>query len=945
MDDVVEAPGDGRQNPDSLLAAVEKEDAAARRGHLKIFFGYAAGVGKTYAMLKAAHAARRRGVDVVAGYIEPHARPKTAALARGLETIPPKLVEAGGSTFPELDLDAVLKRAPQLVLVDELAHTCAAGSRHQKRYQDVAEILHAGIDVYTTVNVQHIESLNDMVAGVTGVIVRERIPDAVFDDADQVELVDIEPADLLERLREGEIYAPGQAKRAMSNFFTVENLTALREIALRRCADRMNLLSREARAKSNRDYHTDEHVLVCISPSRTNPTIVRTAARMAAAFQAEFTALYVKTPDADGMPDADERQLRANLDLAEQLGAKVATATGDDVAYQIAEFARLSGVSKLVLGRNTARRSPLGRASLVDRLTGFAPNLDVYIIPDRQAVSHAGVPASAGRRPWRLPRPTWPRSRDLAITGGLLVGATAAGYLFLALGFAPENITSLYILATLACAVATSNRLCAVGLSFASVLVFNFCFAEPRYTLVFAPIYGPTFLVMLATALISSMLTSHIKDQARLSALTAYRTKVLFDTDQLLARAETEDDVLHVTARQLVKLLDRDVVLYARAADAPSAEGRGTPRLAAPFIEQTDIATDDTGVLTEGEAAIAQWVLKNNKRAGAGTSTLPDSHCLYLAIRAHDEVYGVVGIVVDGRPLDAFENSTVLSLIGQCALVLEGKRAARERQEAALLARNERLRANLLRSIGHDLRTPLMAISGSASVLRSDGAVLAPEKRAELLGSIDDNARWLINLVENLLAVTRIEDGSLKLNRVPELLDEVVGEAVGHTAGATSGHEVRVEPTDDLLMARMDARLIMQVVVNLVDNAAKYSPAGTLVDVRLERQGGSVACEVADEGPGVPDDEKDRVFEAFHTVHGVHPVDGRRSLGLGLSLCRSIVEAHGGRIWVRDNHPRGAVFGFSLPACAVPDSDETTMGAAAGAAKPAEEGSGPDGER
>ena len=900
----MDALNDTRVNPDSLLAAVEKEYAAARRGHLKIFFGYAAGVGKTYAMLKAAHAAKRRGVDVVIGYLEPHARPKTSGLARGLEVVPPKYVDAGGSTFPELDLDAVLERAPQLVLVDELAHTCAAGSRHQKRYQDVLEILHAGIDVYTTVNVQHIESLNDMVASITGILVRERIPDKVFDDADQVELVDIEPADLIERLKEGDVYGAAQAKRALGNFFTVENLTALREIALRRCADRMNLLSNEARAKSNRDYHTDEHVLVCISPSRTNPTIIRTGARMATAFRGEFTALYVKTPDADDMPESDERQLRANLDLAQELGAKVATATGDDVAYQISEFARLSGVSKLVMGRNTARRSPFGRPTLVDRLIALAPNLDVYIIPDRTAappVPHMNAP----RRGFRLPKLVMPRSRDLVSTGLLLVGATAVGYLFSWAGFAVDNITSVYILATLACAVLTSNRICALGLSFVSVLVFNFCFVTPRFTMFFAPEYGPTFLVMLATALMVSMLTGHIKDQSRLSALTAYRTKVLFDTDQLLGRATTEDEVMHVAASQLSKLLDRDVVIYAREGD--------TRKLAAPFIEQTDVATDDTGVLSDNEAAVAAWVFKNNKRAGATTSTLPDSRCLYLAIRAHEQVFGVVGIVIDGRPLDAFENSTVLSLLGQCALVLESKRSARERQEAALLARNERLRANLLRSIGHDLRTPLTAISGAASVLLSDSGTLEAGKRTELLENIEDNARWLTGLVENLLAVTRVEDGSLKLNLSPELMDEVAEEAVGHLAGNERGRSVTVHAADGILMAKVDARLIMQVIVNLVDNALKYSPKDGRISVNVRGDNGKVVLEVADEGPGIPDEEKERVFEPFHTVTGVVPVDGRRSLGLGLSLCKSIVEAHGGTMWVRDNVPHGSVFGFSLP--------------------------------
>ena len=396
--------GEGRADPDRLLRAIEtKEAEASRRGQLKIFFGYAAGVGKTYAMLAAAQAARRRGTDVVAGYVEPHDRPETLALLDGLEVIEPRRVRHGDIELAEFDLDAALERAPRLILVDELAHTNAPGSRHAKRYQDVEELLRAGIDVYTTVNVQHIESLNDMVASITGVVVRERIPDRVFDDADHVELVDIEPEDLLERLREGRVYHADQARRAQENFFTVENLTALREIALRRCADRTGRLAAAARVLNNRDYHTSEHILVCVSPSPANPRIVRTAARMARALSAQLTALFVETPLTQGMSDADRDRLRENMALAEQLGAAVETVYGDDVAFQIAEFARLSGVSEIVMGRSGDRRGlisvVLGRPSLTDRLIALAPNLDIHIIPDRELAVGSGHPAATrGRR-------------------------------------------------------------------------------------------------------------------------------------------------------------------------------------------------------------------------------------------------------------------------------------------------------------------------------------------------------------------------------------------------------------------------------------------------------------------------------------------------------------------------------------------------------------------
>ena len=690
----------------------------------------------------------------------------------------------------------------------------------------------------------------------------------------------------------------------------------------------MNLLSDEARAKSNRDYRTGEHVLVCVSPSASNPTILRTAARMATAFKAEFTALYVKTPDTSSLSDDDDRQLHANLELAEQLGAHVVSAYGDDVAFQLAEFARLSGVSKLVMGRNTARRSPLGRPELADRLIELAPSLDIYIIPDK-------VPKGGrrGGRPGRgIAQPTrWftvPQPRDLLWAAGLLAGATAIGFAFDALGFTTENITSAYILATLICAIMTAHRPLTMVVALVSVVLFNYCFVDPRYTFAFVPAYGPTFVVMFMTALLCSTLANHINDQARQAALTAYRTKVLFDTEQLLGQAADEAQVFHVVAEQLSKLLERDVVVYpssaasrARAEAARTLTSRrpGATKLARPYVVSAQDGPDGSvaspEVLSPSEAAVAAWVFKNNKHAGATTTTLPDARCLYLAIRVKEEVYGVIGIVMGTQPLDAFENSTVLSILGECALVLEGKRATREREEATLLAKNEKLRANLLRSIGHDLRTPLTSISGSASLLLSDSSRIEPEKRTELLTDISENAHWLTNLVENLLAVTRVQEGTLDLKLTPELVDEVVGEAVGHLSHvARADHDIEVHSGDGMLMAKLDARLIMQVVVNLVDNAMKYAPKGTLIDVSVRRDGRRVVCEVGDAGPGIPDAEKAHVFEEFYTVRGISPVDGRRSLGLGLSLCKSIVEAHGGRIWVRDNKPQGSVFGFSLPA-------------------------------
>lgn len=898
---------DTRVNPDLILKAIEKDevadDARTSRGHLKIFFGYAAGAGKTYAMLQAAHAAKRRGVDVVAGYIEPHERPATAHLAQGLENVPCKLIEHNGIALSEFDLDAAIERAPQLILVDELAHTNAPGSRHDKRYQDVEELLHAGIDVYTTVNVQHIESLNDMVASITGVVVSERIPDRIFDDADQVELVDIEPEDLLERLRAGLVYRPAQAERAQQHFFTVENLTALREIALRRCADRTGHLTDAARVLGNRDYYTRERILVCVSPAPTNPRIVRAAARMAKAFRSELVALFVESPRTQAMSDEARAKLAANIALAEQLGAQMETVYGDDIAFQISEFARLSGISKIVMGRtgerSSVRQALFGRKSLVEQLIAFAPNLDIYIIPDQS------TPPSRpkGRRRARALQP--PSSRDALRTLAFSLVATAIGTAFRHLGFADSCIISLYILTALLTAVTTTGRICTIVSSMLSVVLYNFCFVTPLFSLAsYDRSYLVTFGIMFATAMVAGELTARIADNARTSAENAFKTRVLLETNQLLQQAHSAEECARVAMNQLIKLLKLDVVFY-------TAE-HGT--LGKTLYESAGTENRSASLFTDYERAVATWTYTNNKRAGASTRTLPEARCLYLAVRTGDKVFGVIGIDLEGREIEAFEHSIVLSIVGECALALESDRAAQEREEAAVLAKNEQLRANLLRSIGHDLRTPLTAISGSAAILRKSDEKLSLEQRCDLADAIYDDSLWLIDTVENLLAITRVEDGTIRLNFTSELIDEVIEAALSHVAQASHGRTVTIEHTDDILLVRIDVHLIIQVLTNLIMNAFKYTPEDSTVTIRARREGAFVVVDVADDGPGVADCDKPHIFERFFTSSNTRPVDSRRSIGLGLSLCRSIVEAHGGAIEVRDNHPHGAVFRFTLPA-------------------------------
>ena len=887
-----------RQDPDLLLKAILNDTSKQKRGKLKIFFGYAAGVGKTYAMLQAAHQAKERGVDVVSGYIEPHARPQTMALLNGMEQLPVTQVYYGEITLREFDIDGALKRKPQLILVDELAHTNAEGSRHAKRYQDVQELLNAGIDVYTTVNVQHIESLNDTVASITGVLVRERIPDSVFDQADQVELVDIEPAELLERMASGNIYREDQAQRAAVNFFTVENLTALREIALRRCADRVNLLTENARIQSRGDYHTDEHILVCLSSSPSNAKIIRTAARMARAFRGSFTALFVETPATAEMSDDDKKWLRENMRLAQQLGAHIETSYGEDVPYQIAEFARLSGVSKIVIGRSTAaRKSIFSKPTLTERLISDAPNLDIHVIPDASVGNTYQKQANKTLRITAMP------VRDVAKSILVLLSATLIGYAFYTLGFSEANIVSVYIFGVLVISVITTNRFCGVAASIVSVLVFNFFFTVPRFTFHFNdPNYLVTFPIMFMVALLTGSLATRLKDNAKQSARAAYRTKILFETNQLLQKEFDEQSVVKATAGQLLKLLKKDIVIYL-------SDGK---KLADPIIFRTP-DSDQCELVSENEEAVAAWVLRNNKHAGATTDTLSSANCLYLAIRVNQQVYGVVGIAMNGIPLDSFENSVLLSILGECALALENIKNAREKEEAAILAKNEQLRANLLRAISHDLRTPLTSISGNANNLLANYQKMDDATRKRTFTDIYDDSMWLINLVENLLAVTRIEGGQVHLTQSVELMDEVITEALRHINRKSKEHTIRVSSSEELILARIDAKLIVQVIINLVDNAVKYTPAGSVIEIHTEKDAHWVIVSVSDNGPGIPDEQKSHVFDMFYS--GANKIaDSRRSLGLGLSLCKTIVTAHGGTISVADNHPRGTVFLFTIPA-------------------------------
>ena len=596
-----------------------------------------------------------------------------------------------------------------------------------------------------------------------------------------------------------------------------------------------------------------EHILVGLSSAPSNARIIRTAATMSKAFGGSFTALFVSTPNYEAMSEADKERLRENTKLAEKLGATIETVFGDDVSYQIAEYARLSGVTKIVVGRSAiSKRRLFGKPTLTEKLTQIAPNIDIHIIPD------ANVDIAYRQKKIRKQIDLQTTLRDWGISIGILALASGLGYLFSKVGFSEANIIAIYLLAVLLTAMVTSTRSSYVLSAIGSVLVFNFFFTYPQFSLrVYADGAPLTFLIMLIASLTVGTMTDRLKGQTRQSAQAAYRTNLLLETNQLLQKAQNEEEILQASRMQVSKLLGRT-------------------------------------------ATVLPGIVANTNK---DTQHHP--------VKVQDRVYGTV-IIEGSETLEAFENSVFLSILGECALALENSRNAKEKEEAKLQAEHEKLRANLLRSISHDLRTPLTSISGNAGMLLSDIEKIDAETIKQMCGDIYDDAAWLINLVENLLAVTKIEEGRIKLQKQPHLVEEIVCEALQHVGRKQTKHTITVEHKNELLLAKCDARLIIQVIINLVDNAIKYTPAGSIIVVTTGEHDGQVWIQIADNGMGIPDSEKEKVFQMFYS--GSNPIaDCRRSLGLGLSLCKSIITAHGGEITVSDNSPTGTVFTFNIP--------------------------------
>ena len=642
---------------------------------------------------------------------------------------------------------------------------------------------------------------------------------------------------------------------------------------------------------------SQEHILVCLSSSPSNERIVRMAGRMVKAFGCCFTALYVQTPDRSALGKDDLARLTDHMKLAQQLGARIVTTHGEDVATQIAEYARLSGVTKIVIGRSgVQRRHFWSHPTLTERLIELAPGLDIHIIPD------ADIYKNYRQKSTVISHPTVPTIGELLLTLGILGMATAIGWGFSRLGFTDANIIAVYLLSVLLTSLFTSGYVCGILASFLSVILFNYFLTEPRLSLLsYDSGYPVTFVIMLGIALLTGTLAAKLKAHAQLSARDAYRTKILFDTNQLLQKAATSENVYQMTAAQMQRLMGRNILIYP-AQDGVLSAGRFYP---------ADGSSPQGIPDAEQEPEVVRWVWQNRKRAGATTAHFFKARYLYLAIRTQQQGYGVIGISMN-KPLDAFESSISLSILGECALALDNLRNAREKEEAAVLAKNEQLRANLVRSISHDLRTPLTSISGNADTLLHCYDALDEPTRQQIFTDIYDDSQWLTGLVENLLSATKITDGSVKLRLSDQVLEDVVSEALRHIDRRAEEHHITVDCGEVPLLVRVDTGLIMQVVINLVNNAIKYTPAGSSIRITaVQREKLAEVC-VSDDGPGIPDERKERVFEMFFT--GGNPIgDSRRSLGLGLTLCQAIIHAHHGEMTLKDNFPHGCVFSFTLP--------------------------------
>ena len=884
-----------RPDPDRLL----EQTAEAHRGKLKIFFGACAGVGKTFAMLTEAQRLRAQGLDILIGVVETHGRKETAALLTGLATQPPQRISHRGRLVTEFDLDAALARRPALILMDELAHSNAPGSRHPKRWQDVDELLEAGIDVFTTVNVQHLESLNDVVSGITGVQVRETVPDPFFDAADDVVLVDLPPDDLRQRLNEGKVYIGGQAERAIENFFRKGNLIALRELALRRTADRVDEQMRAWRDRQGQEkvWHTRDAILLCIGHNTGSEKLVRAAARLAARLGSVWHAVYVETPSLHRLPEGRRRAILAALRLAQELGAETATLSDPSEEKAVLHYAREHNLGKIVIGRQSKRRW-WDRSGFADRLARHAPDLDLVVIALDEKPFPLAARASDSRpalEKWRL------QLQGCAVAVALCAIITLVAMQWL-MAFEAANLVMLYLLGVVIIAL-VYGRWPSVLATVINVISFDLFFVAPRGTLAVSDVqYLLTFGVMLTVGLLIGNLTAGVRYQARVARYRERRTRHLYEMSKALAVGRSQQDIATTSERFIASTFQARSQLL-----LPDAQGKLLP------------LTHQPG-LTPWDDAIARWSFDKGQPAGAGTDTLPGVPYQILPLKSAARTWGLLVVEPENlRQLMIPEQQRLLETFTLLvASALERLTLTASEEQARLTSERESLRNSLLAALSHDLRTPLTVLFGQAEILTLD---LASEgsKHAPQANEIRQHVLNTTRLVNNLLDMARIQSGGFNLHKEWLTLEEVVGSALRMLEPSLGGQHIQLDLPDPLQLVHVDGPLFERVLINLLENAHKYAGARASIGIRAEADARQLSLEVWDNGPGIPAGQEQTIFDKFARGNKESAIPG---VGLGLAICQAIVDVHGGTISASNRPEGGASFRVTLPGETPPELEE-----------------------
>jgi len=895
-----------RPDPDELLARVEREQTRASRGRLKIFFGAAAGVGKTYSMLLAAKEKRAENVDIIIGLVETHGRKETAALLAGLEILPSKQIDYRGTVLHEFDLDAALKRKPSLIIVDELAHSNAQGCRHPKRWQDIEELLEAGIDVYTALNVQHLESLNDDIGQISGIRVWETVPDTVFEQADEVELVDLPPDELLNRLKDGKVYVPQQAQEAAKNFFRKGNLIALREMALRQTANRVDAQMLDYRENHFiRDvWQVSERILVCIGPNTLAERLVRAGKRFATSLRAEWIVLYVETPELQRLPAQERDGVLRILRFAEQLGAETATLNASELSTAIIKYSHERNVTKIVMGKPTRRgwkRLLLG--SVVDALISDAHNINLYLLgsprPDKNG--NGDKPELLSRK---NPLPGLGKKRSAQQKGfqgyiwAMLVTIASTALAYLMFGrFALANLSMVFLLGVVFIAT-RFGRGPSIFASFLGVAIYDLLFVPPYFSFsVSDSQYLVTLLAMLTVAMLISNLMANVRSQAKVAGHRERRATVLYAMSKELTASQSEEEIVRTAVHHFyTEFGSRNVILF------PDANGRMVHPSGKELPES----------LHGADLSVAQWVMDHNEIAGQGTHTLPGAEAIYFPLSNKETMLGVLVLLpVNLRRVFLPEQQKLLeTLLGQIAQAIIRLRLTEQARKTQVEMEAERLRNSLLSSISHDLRTPLATIVGSASTLVEDDNSLKPEDKRELNRAIYEEAQRMSSLVNNILDMARLDAGKVEPNKQWYPLDEIIGVVLNRLQKSLTGRRMTIKLPPGMLMVYVDAVMIEQVLINLLENALRYTPDNSPLEITAVISADSVKISVADYGQGLPEGGETKLFEKFYRVRNEAAQSG---VGLGLAICKAIIEVHGGSIHAQNRPEGGAVFSFIIP--------------------------------